>query len=308
MEDIRCGGGVTPPPQESEGKGQESSEIRLSVKIDSFQYPDGTKAMSGIKLDIRKGEFVGILGSNGSGKTTLLKIMDGLIKEIKGSVYLDGSDMKRLSPKEIYRKVGLIFQNPDEQLFAPTVFEDVSFGPLNMGFTEEETADRVKEALSNVDMEEYGKKSIHNLSFGQKKRICIAGLLAMGHEILLLDEPTAGLDPMGEYRMMNLLKRLNMGKGVTITMATHSVDLVPLFLDRLFILSKGSIIRGGIPEQVFTAPEEMSEVKLRLPQIAELIYRLKHEDKMPFERIPLTIGEARREIMRTVEVRSDERT
>lgn len=263
--------------------------------------------MDGITLDIKQGEFAGILGSNGSGKTTLLKIMDGLIKDIKGSVHLDGSDMKKLSPKEIYRKVGLIFQNPDEQLFAPTVFEDVSFGPLNMGFTEEETAEKVKEALGNVEMEEYGKKSIHNLSFGQKKRICIAGLLAMGHEILLLDEPTAGLDPMGEYRMMNLLKRLNREKGVTIVMATHSVDLVPLFLDRLFILSKGSIIRGGVPEQVFTAPEEMAEVKLRLPQIAELIYRLKHEDKMPFERIPLTIGEARREIMRSVHSQ-DERT
>jgi cobalt/nickel transport system ATP-binding protein len=279
--------------------------IRLAVRIETFRYPDGTRAMDGITLDIKQGEFAGILGSNGSGKTTLLKIMDGLIKDIKGSVHLDGSDMKKLSPKEIYRKVGLIFQNPDEQLFAPTVFEDVSFGPLNMGFTEEETAEKVKEALGNVEMEEYGKKSIHNLSFGQKKRICIAGLLAMGHEILLLDEPTAGLDPMGEYRMMNLLKMLNREKGVTIVMATHSVDLVPLFLDRLFILSKGSIIRGGVPEQVFTAPEEMSEVKLRLPQIAELIYRLKHEDKMPFERIPLTIGEARREIMRSVDVHSD---
>lgn len=281
--------------------------IRLAVRIETFRYPDGTRAMDGITLDIKQGEFAGILGSNGSGKTTLLKIMDGLIKDIKGSVHLDGSDMKKLSPKEIYRKVGLIFQNPDEQLFAPTVFEDVSFGPLNMGFTEEETAEKVKEALGNVEMEEYGKKSIHNLSFGQKKRICIAGLLAMGHEILLLDEPTAGLDPMGEYRMMNLLKRLNREKGVTIVMATHSVDLVPLFLDRLFILSKGSIIRGGVPEQVFTAPEEMAEVKLRLPQIAELIYRLKHEDKMPFERIPLTIGEARREIMRSVHSQ-DERT
>jgi cobalt/nickel transport system ATP-binding protein len=279
--------------------------IRLAVRIETFRYPDGTRAMDGITLDIKQGEFAGILGSNGSGKTTLLKIMDGLIKDIKGSVHLDGSDMKKLSPKEIYRKVGLIFQNPDEQLFAPTVFEDVSFGPLNMGFTEEETAEKVKEALGNVEMEEYGKKSIHNLSFGQKKRICIAGLLAMGHEILLLDEPTAGLDPMGEYRMMNLLRRLNREKGVTIVMATHSVDLVPLFLDRLFILSKGSIIRGGVPEQVFTAPEEMAEVKLRLPQIAELIYRLKHEDKMPFERIPLTIGEARREIMRSVDVHSD---
>ena len=122
----------------------------------------------------------------------------------------------------------------------------------------------------------------------------------MGHEILLLDEPTAGLDPMGEYRMMDLLKRLNKEKGVTVVMATHNVDLVPLFLDTLYILSKGSIARGGRPEQVFTAPEEMSKVKLRLPQIAELIYRLRHEDNIPFARIPLTIGEARREILRTL--------
>ena len=274
--------------------------IRLAVRIDSFQYPDGTRAMSNINLDIRKEEFAGILGSNGSGKTTLLKIMDGLMKDFKGSVHLDGAEIRKLSPKEIYRKVGLVFQNPDEQLFAPSVFEDVSFGPLNMGFEEEEVARRVRGALRDVEMEEYGGKSIHNLSFGQKKRICIAGLLAMGHEILLLDEPTAGLDPMGEYRMMDLLKRLNREKGVTVVMATHNVDLVPLFLDTLYILSKGSIVRGGPPEQVFTAPEEMSRVKLRLPQIAELIYKLKHEDNIPFAKIPLTIGEARREILRTV--------
>jgi cobalt/nickel transport system ATP-binding protein len=273
--------------------------IRIEVRLDSFHYPDGTKAMSAITLDIEKGEFAGILGSNGSGKTTLLKIMDGLIKDVRGSVRLDGLDIRKLSPKEIYGKVGLVFQNPDEQLFAPTVFEDVSFGPLNMGFSERETTKKVENALRDVDMEQFGKKSIHNLSFGQKKRICIAGLLAMGHEILLLDEPTAGLDPMGEYRMMNLLKVLNRVKGVTIVMATHCVDLVPLFLGRLYILSRGSIVRGGVPEEVFTAPEEMSEVKLRLPQIAELMYRLRHEDKIPFEKMPLTIGEARREILRT---------
>jgi cobalt/nickel transport system ATP-binding protein len=220
------------------------------------------------------------------------------MKDFKGSVHLDGIDIRRLSPKEIYRKVGLVFQNPDEQLFAPTVFEDVSFGPINMGFSREEVSTRVRRALADVEMEECSGKSIHALSFGQKKRICIAGLLAMGHEILLLDEPTAGLDPMGEYAMMNLLRKLNEQNGVTVLMATHSVDLVPLFLDRLYILSKGRIIRGGTPEDVFTAPNEMSEVKLRLPQIAELIYRLKHEDKMPFDKIPLTIGEARREIVR----------
>ncbi len=271
-------------------------DIRLSVNISSFKYPDRTKALSDIRLEIKRGEFIGILGSNGSGKTTLLKVMDGLLKDFEGSVFLDGINIKKLSPKEIYQKVGLIFQNPDDQLFAATVFEDVAFGPINMGFSENEVARRVNDALKLVEMEVYAKKSIHNLSFGQKKRVCIAGLLAMGHEILLLDEPTAGLDPMGEYKMMNLLTKLNKENNVTIVMATHSVDLVPLFLDRLYILSRGRIARGGKPEDVFTAPEDMSNVKLRLPQIAELIYRLKHEDNIPFERIPLTIGEARREI------------
>jgi len=270
---------------------------RLALKIDSFTYPDGTLAMSDIGLEIKKGEFTGILGSNGSGKTTLLKIMDGLIKDFNGKAFLDGTEIRKLSPKEIYRKVGLIFQNPDDQLFAPTVAEDVAFGPLNMGFSEKDTRERVSNALKDVDMENYAGKVIHNLSYGQKKRICIAGLLAMGHEILLLDEPTAGLDPMGEYKMMRLLMELNREKGVTIVMATHSVDLVPLFLDRLYILSKGRIVRGGTPEEVFTAPKDMEQVKLRLPHIAEMIYRLKHEDNISFKKIPLTIGEARREVL-----------
>jgi cobalt/nickel transport system ATP-binding protein len=274
--------------------------IRLSIHIDQFQYPDGTAALSDIRIEVGKGEFTGILGSNGSGKTTLLKVMDGLMRDYSGNVLLDGEDIRKLSPRDIYRKVGLVFQNPDDQLFAHTVFDDVAFGPRNMGFAEPEVAERVRDALHSVDMEECAGKSIHHLSFGQKKRICIAGLLAMGHEILLLDEPTAGLDPMGEYRMMKLLTRLNREKGVTIVMATHSVDLVPLFLHRLHILSRGKIVRGGTPEEVFTAPEEMADVKLRLPQIAELIFRLKHEDNVSFERIPLTIGEARREILETL--------
>jgi cobalt/nickel transport system ATP-binding protein len=280
--------------------------IRLSVNIDNFIYPDGTAALSDIRFDVLRGEFTGILGSNGSGKTTLLKVMDGLIKDYEGSVLLDGDDIRRLSPRDIYRKVGLVFQNPDDQLFAHTVFEDVAFGPRNMGFAEPEIAERVREALRSVDMEGYAEKSIHHLSFGQKKRICIAGLLAMGHEILLLDEPTAGLDPMGEYRMMQLLTSLNREENVTIVMATHSVDLVPLFLHKLQILSRGTISRGGSPEQVFTAPLEMADVKLRLPHIAELIYRLKHEDNVPFDKIPLTIGEARREIMEKINTEKKE--
>ncbi len=276
---------------------------RLSVQLDAFRYPDGTVALSDIRLEIGRGEFTGILGSNGSGKTTLLKVMDGLIKEYAGRVLLDGEEVRKLHPRDIYRKMGLVFQNPDDQLFAHTVFEDAAFGPRNMGLDEPEVAARVERALASVEMAEYAGKGIHNLSYGQKKRVCIAGLLAMGHEILLLDEPTAGLDPMGEYRMMQLLTRLNREEGVTVVMATHSVDLVPLFLDRLHILSKGRLVRGGSPEEVFTAPAEMEEVKLRLPHIAELIFQLKHEERLPFRRLPLTIGEARRELVEMMENR-----
>lgn len=276
---------------------------RLTVDLRSFRYSDGTVALADIRLAIARGEFCGILGANGSGKTTLLKIMDGLIKEYDGSVTLDGEEIRRLHPRDIYRKMGLVFQNPDDQLFAHSVAEDVAFGPRNMGFDEAEVARRVETALSQVEMAEYKAKNIHALSYGQKKRVCIAGLLAMGHGILLLDEPTAGLDPMGEYRMMQLLTRLNREEGVTVVMATHSVDLVPLFLDQLHILSKGRLVRGGSPEEVFTAPAEMEEVKLRLPHIAELIYQLKHEEQLPFRRLPLTIGEARRELVEMMENR-----
>jgi cobalt/nickel transport system ATP-binding protein len=276
---------------------------RLAVELDSFKYPDGTVALADIRLAVARGEFCGILGANGSGKTTLLKVMDGLIKEYAGQVLLDGQEVRKLHPRDIYRKMGLVFQNPDDQLFAHSVAEDVAFGPRNMGCAEAEVARRVATALDQVEMSEYGAKNIHALSYGQKKRVCIAGLLAMGHEILLMDEPTAGLDPMGEYRMMQLLLKLNREEGVTIVMATHSVDLVPLFLHRLHILSKGRLVRGGTPEEVFTAPAEMAEVRLRLPHIAELIYQLKHEERLPFRRLPLTIGEARRELVEMLENR-----
>lgn len=275
------------------------SKVRLSARIESFRYPDGTVALAGIELDILAGQFCGILGSNGSGKTTLLKLLDGMIKDFTGSVTLDGDDVRRLSPREIYGKVGLVFQNPDDQLFAHSVYEDVAFGPRNMGLKEKEVARRVNEALNSVEIADLAKKDIHNLSYGQKKRACIAGLLAMGHEILLLDEPTAGLDPMGEYKMMELLTRLNSEGGVTIVMATHSVDLVPVFLDRLHILSRGVLVRSGTPEEVFDARDDLASVKLRLPYIAELIHKLKHEDALPFKRVPLTVGEARREILET---------
>ena len=275
------------------------TDTRLSINLDRFSYPDGTAALADIGLDIRRGEFTGILGANGSGKTTLLKVMDGLIRDYSGTVLLDGVDILKLKPREIYRKVGLVFQNPDDQLFAHTVFEDVAFGPRNMGFNEEVVKSRVEAALAQVEMTESGNKGIHALSYGQKKRVCIAGLMAMGHEILLLDEPTAGLDPVGELRMMELLTSLNRDHGVTIIMATHSVDLVPLFLHRLHILNRGRVVTSGTPEEVFTQPDSLAAVRLRLPHVAELFHLARYEDRLPFNSLPLTIGQARQLLAET---------
>ena len=185
--------------------------------------------MSDIKFDVIDGEFVGILGSNGSGKTTLLKVMDGLLKDFKGASPSTGQTSRSFRPGRYTGKVGLIFQNPDDQLFAHRSRKTWPSAPSTWASPEADVQARVRKALADVDMADYVNKSIHSLSFGQKKRACIAGLLAMGHEILLLDEPTAGLDPMGEYKMMGLLTRLNRENRVTIVMATHSVDLVPLF-------------------------------------------------------------------------------
>ncbi len=273
-------------------------KIRLSVSLDNFKYPDGTVALSDIRFEVPRGEFTGILGSNGSGKTTLLKIMDGLIKDYAGIVLLDGEDIRGLPPRDIYRRMGLVFQNPDDQLFAHSVFEDVAFGPRNMGFAEEEIAERVERALANVEMEEYAGKSIHHLSFGQKKRVCIAGLLAMGHEILLLDEPTAGLDPMGEYRMMELLTRLNRENGGDHRHGDpQRRSCSPLPAPSPYP-EQGEDRQGRRrPKRCSPPRRRWRTCKLRLPHIAELIYRLKHEDKLPFDRMPLTIGEARREIV-----------
>jgi cobalt/nickel transport system ATP-binding protein len=275
--------------------------IRLETSIDSFTYPDGTVALADIRLKVEAGDFVALLGANGSGKTTLLKAMDGLIREYKGTVLLDGQNILKMHPRDIYRKMGLVFQNPDDQLFAHSVFEDVAFGPRNMGFSEDDVAQKVATALVQVEMEGAGPRNIHHLSYGQKKRVCIAGLLAMGHGILLLDEPTAGLDPVGEQRMLQLLANLNREHRVTIVMATHVVDLLPLFVQRLAILDKGRLVAAGTPEELFTDPASMEQVRLRLPHVAELCWRLKNEDGLPVGTLPLNIDDARQKLSELID-------
>ena len=267
----------------------------------SFSYPDGTKALDSVNFRVGKGEFVGLLASNGSGKTTLLKLLAGMLKPDGGRVELNGRPVSGIPARELFRMLGMVFQNPADQLFAATVSEDIAFGPTNMGLSPAEIDSRVKDALEAVGLSGLGAKPVHRLSFGQQKRAGIAGLLAMGQETLLLDEPTAGLDPMGEYRIMELLMKLNREKGITMVMSTHNVDMVPLFIDRLYILSRGKVAREGTPKEVFNATSQLEGVKLRLPQIAQLIEQMKDKDAIHFDRLPLTIGEARRELVKKMQ-------
>ncbi|MBI4827519.1 MAG: ABC transporter ATP-binding protein, partial [Nitrospinae bacterium] len=175
----------------------------------SYTYQEGTLALDNVSLTFRRGEFVALLASNGSGKSTLIKTIVGLLKPQQGHIRIDGIPLETLDDRTLYSKARVVFQNPDGQLFAPTVGEDVAFGPRNLGLAEEEVERRVTEALAAVDAAHLRRKAIHHLSFGEKKRVSLAGVLAMRPSILILDEPTGGLDPMGEVGMMRLLSALN---------------------------------------------------------------------------------------------------
>ena len=210
-----------------------------------YTYDDGTEALAGIDFHVDEGEFVAILGSNGSGKTTLINLLVGLLKARSGEIMIGGRAIGELSAEELHQRVGLVFQNPNDQLFAATVEEDVAFGPRNLNLPEAEVQRRVTEALAAVAALPLRGRAIHHLSFGEQKRVSLAGVIAMRPAILILDEPTAGLDPAGEAQMMQLLKKLNREEGLTIILATHSVDMLPLFANRITVLDGGRVLQGG---------------------------------------------------------------
>lgn len=265
----------------------------------SYSYPDGTKALKNVNFCVETGKIVALLGPNGAGKSTLFLHFNGILKPASGEIKVKDRPIiyNKKGLMEVRQKVGIVFQNPDDQLFAPTVGEDVAFGPMNMGLDIEEVKKRVKKALEKVDMTGYEKRPPHHLSGGQKKRVAIAGILAMNPEIMVLDEPTSGLDPKGASLILQLLYKLN-EEGITIIISTHDVDLVPLYADKIYIISEGEIIKEGTPEDVFADIDTIRGANLRLPRIAHLIEILQKEDKIPFEKpYPLTIGEARKRVL-----------
>jgi len=207
---------------------------------------------------------------------------------------------------ELRRRVGFVFQDPNDQLFAPTVKQDVAFGPLNLGVPTDQVKKIVAEALGTVGMAELAEKPPHFLSLGQKKRVALAGVLAMQPKVIIMDEPTSNLDPRATSEILHLLVKLNKESGITLLLATHDVDMVPLFAKKLFILSKGKIVSQGSPKELFSDTEMIRNVNLRSPRITHLFEVLKKGNNLPIgPEFPLTISEARKEILRLLGMAND---
>ena len=265
----------------------------ISVQNVKFYYGEQEEGvmpklvLDDISFEIKKGEFVAFLGHNGSGKSTVAKHLNALLTPQSGKVYIDGMDTA--DPEYIYdirRKVGLVLQNPDNQLVASIVEEDVAFGPENLGVPSDEIRARVDEALKAVDMYEHRLKAPHKLSGGQKQRVAIAGIIAMKPDCIVLDEPTAMLDPKGREEVLDTIMRLNRENGITVVMITHYMEEAVL-ADRVCVMDGGRMLISGTPDEVFSQVELMKKHRLNVPQATELCYKLR-ACGVVIDRLPLT--------------------
>lgn len=265
-------------------KNEENKNIEpiIEIKDLSYIYSPNTayekKALDNINLTIGKGEFIGVIGHTGSGKSTLIQHLNSLMKPTKGSIFINGEDINadKNKLKQIRQKVGLVFQYPEHQLFETTIYKDVSFGPENMGLNKEEIDKRVKEALNIVGLDEkYYNKSPFELSGGQKRRVAIAGVLAMKPEILILDEPTAGLDPYGRDEILNNIKIMHDNMKITVILVSHSMEDISKLVDRIIVMHRGNMEFFGTPSYVFKHSKRLEEIGLSVPQISSLMNELK---------------------------------
>ncbi|ACL20631.1 cobalt ABC transporter, ATPase subunit [Desulfitobacterium hafniense DCB-2] len=268
----------------------------MHLKDLHYHYPDGTHALKGINIVIPKGQVTALLGGNGAGKSTLFQHLNGILKPSSGEVFFGGQpvDYSRKGLMNLRQAVGMVFQDPDNQLFSASVYQDVSYGVLNLQLPKDEVQRRVEHALARTGISHLRHKPTHALSFGQKKRAAIAGVLAMEPQVLVLDEPTAGLDPKGISEIMELLLETLKGMDLTILIATHDIDIVPLYCDRVFVMDEGTVVLEGTCSEVFAKREMLRSVNLRLPRIGHLMEILKFKDGLAMDEIPMTISGARK--------------
>lgn len=252
------------------------TNIQLSTENLSFTYPDGTQALKNINIKIEKGEKVAIIGPNGAGKSTLFSHFNGLTEPTSGCVKIEGKPISFEKDEllKVRQKVGIVFQDPNDQLFAPTVKEDIAFGPMNLGLSYDEVEKRVEDSLKMVGMENYEDKTPHHLSGGQQKRIAIAGIIAMKPELMILDEPTAGLDPDGVEKVLNIMNQLN-EEGMTLIISSHDIDMISKYADKIFVLYNGEIIESGNKNKIFSDMDLLKKAHLRTPITTEILYNLK---------------------------------
>ncbi len=280
----------------------------MALTVDHVSYiydpdaPLSRKALDDISLTIPEGQFIGIIGHTGSGKSTLMQHLNGLVRATSGHIYFNGKDIdvKGYDKKELRSKVGLVFQYPEHQLFEVDVFSDVCFGPRNLGLDKEEVERRAREALTRVGLpEELYDQSPFELSGGQKRRVAIAGVLAMQPEILILDEPTAGLDPKGRREILDQIKLLQTQTHMTILLVSHSMEDVAEYVDRIIVMNQGKILFDDVPQEVFKRYRDLEEIGLGAPQVTYILHTLQ-ESGLPVDTAITTIQEAADNILKAL--------
>ncbi|MDD2447266.1 MAG: energy-coupling factor transporter ATPase [Tissierellia bacterium] len=284
----------------------------IDIKNVNYIYNPGTpfekKALSNINIQIDEGEFIGLIGHTGSGKSTLVQHLNGLLKPTSGDVIVDGinTSKKDVSLREIRQKVGLVFQYPEHQLFEETIYADIAFGPKNLGLKDNEVDMRVKSAMENVglDFESLKDRSPFELSGGQKRRAAIAGVIAMKPKLLILDEPTAGLDPAGRDEILGGIRKLYEKEKMTIVLVSHSMEDIAKLANRILVMDKGELVMDDSPKEVFKRAPELEEIGLGVPQITNFMRELKSKGYDVNDEI-ITVEEAKEEILKYLRSRED---
>lgn len=282
----------------------------MSIKVRNLTYiydegmPFENRAIDDISFDVENNDFVGLIGHTGSGKSTLIQHLNGLLKPSSGSIYINDFEItqKDINLTEIRKRVGVVFQYPEYQLFEETIEKDIAFGPENMGLDQEEITRRVKASMEAVglDYEKYREKSPFELSGGQKRRVAIAGVIAMDPEVLILDEPTAGLDPGGREEIFELIKKLHRERNITVILSSHSMDDMAKLVKTLIVMNKGKIEFMGNPRDVFNNNDHrLKEIGLDIPQVLELAIKLR-EKGFDIRQDIITPEEAKNEILRVI--------
>ncbi|HWQ63520.1 MAG TPA: ATP-binding cassette domain-containing protein [Methanospirillum sp.] len=246
----------------------------LETRAITYEYRGGITALHNVSVAVPRNGCVALLGSNGAGKSTLMKHFNGIITAKSGEVLVDGERVSKENLRVVRQKIGMVFQNPDDQIFAPTVWEDIAFGPTNLGLSPEAIQERVNQSLQLLEVEHLADRPPHHLSGGEKKRVAIAGILAMNPEILVLDEPTSGLDPLGIRELIGLLRRLVQTRQISLMFSTHHVDLVPDLARYVYVMHTGEVIGQGTVEEIFADVSLLSRARLDVPILTRLVTSL----------------------------------